>query len=1334
MRYILLWLLLCGVVTGQTVPELKETFSANARPTESDFADLINRLAEGTHKLAQASHPSTTDDDWQEGDTYVYTPDGCLYEYQADGTTELLSAISYGATSPGYPASRTAPGLHIAADGTVYQFDGATYTQMDSAVNTARHRANKASLAATAGVDGEAVFLYGDTTAGDSGAPWVMIYHATGRPTADGGFYLDGPGADDFWEAADKSIAYPDRFGAKGGDASFDSRAAIQAAMDSTAIHVVWGAKKVYWIKSLMAGEGQKAGLQITHAHNGKTFDGQGCTLQASAGITTTTPNSMLLVTTVVGETTNCQDITIRNFVIDTDNDNQADRFDGYTEFENANDVDNVWLKDITVSNIRCEDCYQAFAVRAHLSQHRDLSAKRCYSGLGINQRRNYAGTPNDVPYAMDVDGVRIEDGGAGFSFDASSPGGAGAGTTDYTARVRNLTVIDSGQIKTQENVKLFLDGVHANGCPLIKFGDADYVHMTNFRLTNVANSTGDGHAITCELAKHVTLSHGWIDNSSQEQPTYAAVKLNSVAGEIRDVVIDGSDSTAALLIQTTDPAIVSGVTIKNASNDDYPLKSYTKTTFTKIKFEDTTYAYNAFNYAGSAGSQWQNCTFDKPMYLQADNHRFDECDWSASSGDSLRGLTTVRPVYSQNNIDISGDSNISFVASSGDALVANPLSQFAATTSAQFEGVISDETGSGLVVLATSPTLTTPALGTPSAAVLTNATGTAAGLTAGSVTTNANLTGHITSTGNAAILGSFTLAQLNTAVSDSTFDTMSTQASSSVAITGGSVTGITDVTIADGGTGASTAQAAIDTLTAVAGATNEYVLTKDTASGNAIFKASTGSGDALVANPLSQFAATTSAQLAGVLSDETGSGLAVFGTSPTLTTPVLGIATATSINKVAFTAPATGSTLTIAEGATLTASASATVNGTNTGDQTITLTGDVTGTGTGSFAATIASDTVTYDKMQDVTATDLILGRSTAGSGTVEEIACTSAGRALLDDASASAQRTTLGLGTIATQAANSVAITGGSVTGITDVAIADGGTGASTAQAAIDLLTAVSGATDEYVLTKDTATGNAVFKAAAGGGGGPSTPGTTTDTALVVWDSTDGTSVADSGILLASDNLTFPNNKQITIPGGGAEVRIGNGFHRFHHYGLELEDSGHVSWATGNGAGTQDLILSNGGVGLLAIESITAGTNGVQNAMTVSQNTTGTVATGFGSGLVFQLETTPTENQDAASIAALWDDATHASRSGDLVLSAFEQGNAREGIRIRGGSTAELGFFTATPVAQPSGTGETTGFTAGAGTGVNDDSTFTGNIGSTAYRVNDVVKALKQLGVLAE
>ena len=175
--------------------------------------------------------------------------------------------------------------------------------------------------------------------------------------------------------------------------------------------------------------------------------------------------------------------------------------------------------------------------------------------------------------------------------------------------------------------------------------------------------------------------------------------------------------------------------------------------------------------------------------------------------------------------------------------------------------------------------------------------------------------------------------------------------------------------------------------------------------------------------------------------------------------------------------------------------------SGTNTGDQIITLSGDVSGTGASGFTATISANAITtakvndaaitYAKIQNISATNRLLGRSTAGSGTIEEIPCTAAGRALLDDADVATQRTTLGLGTIATQAANAVAITGGSatlsgitvtaasigtvsitngsatlsgltsavsslgtatitggsITGITDLAIADGGTGASTA-----------------------------------------------------------------------------------------------------------------------------------------------------------------------------------------------------------------------------------------------------------------------------------------------
>ncbi|MDB6172026.1 MAG: Uncharacterized protein JWL59_1337, partial [Chthoniobacteraceae bacterium] len=66
------------------------------------------------------------------------------------------------------------------------------------------------------------------------------------------------------------------------------------------------------------------------------------------------------------------------------------------------------------------------------------------------------------------------------------------------------------------------------------------------------------------------------------------------------------------------------------------------------------------------------------------------------------------------------------------------------------------------------------------------------------------------------------------------------------------------------------------------------------------------------------QTALTNSAGLLGALSDETGTGLAVFATSPTLVTPILGVATATSVNKITITAPATSATLTLAQGSSL--------------------------------------------------------------------------------------------------------------------------------------------------------------------------------------------------------------------------------------------------------------------------------------------------------------------------------------------------------------------------------------------------------------------------------
>src|SRR3990167_4969665 len=59
-------------------------------------------------------------------------------------------------------------------------------------------------------------------------------------------------------------------------------------------------------------------------------------------------------------------------------------------------------------------------------------------------------------------------------------------------------------------------------------------------------------------------------------------------------------------------------------------------------------------------------------------------------------------------------------------------------------------------------------------------------------------------------------------------------------------------------------------------------------------------------------------------------------------------------------------------------------------------------------------------------------------------------------------------------------------------------------------------------------------------------------------------------------------------------------------------------------------------------------------------------------------------------------------------------------------------MGFFGSTAISQPTSTGETTGYTGGGGTALTHSDTFTGNSGTKAYTINDIVKHLKALGLL--
>ena len=107
-------------------------------------------------------------------------------------------------------------------------------------------------------------------------------------------------------------------------------------------------------------------------------------------------------------------------------------------------------------------------------------------------------------------------------------------------------------------------------------------------------------------------------------------------------------------------------------------------------------------------------------------------------------------------------------------------------------------------------------------------------------------------------------------------------------------------------------------------------------------------------------------------------------------------------------------------------------------------------------------------------------------------------------------------------------------------------------------------------------------------------------------------------------------------------------------------------------------------------------AGTNDTQNVLILGRNSSGTPAANFTGRIAMQLKSSITANQEVASMKFGWNVATDASRSGDLIFSAYYTTTEREIIRLRGGaSSGLLAFFGGTPVARQTGGALTTGAT---------------------------------------
>jgi hypothetical protein len=336
-----------------------------------------------------------------------------------------------------------------------------------------------------------------------------------------------------------------------------------------------------------------------------------------------------------------------------------------------------------------------------------------------------------------------------------------------------------------------------------------------------------------------------------------------------------------------------------------------------------------------------------------------------------------------------------------------------ATPSSANLAAAVTDETGSGSLVFATSPTLVTPALGTPSSATLTNATGLpistgVSGLGTGVATflttpSSANLIAAVTDETGTGSLVFATSPTLVTPILGTPTSATLTNATGLPLSTG--VTGT--LPVANGGTGTASPAIIAGTNITVSGtwpnqtinstASGSGTVTSVALSGGTTGLTVTGSpittagtitlaGTLEVANGgtgitsfgtgVATFLGTpSSANLAAAVTDETGSGALVFATSPTLVTPILGTPTSATLTNATGLPLSTGvtGTLPVVNGGTGTATP-AIVAGTNVTvsgtwpNQTInaTATGDVAGPASSTDNAITRFDSTTGKLIQN--------------------------------------------------------------------------------------------------------------------------------------------------------------------------------------------------------------------------------------------------------------------------------------------------------------------------------------------------------------------------------
>jgi len=503
--------------------------------------------------------------------------------------------------------------------------------------------------------------------------------------------------------------------------------------------------------------------------------------------------------------------------------------------------------------------------------------------------------------------------------------------------------------------------------------------------------------------------------------------------------------------------------------------------------------------------------------------------------------------------------------------------------------------TGSGAVVLATSPVLVTPALGTPSALVGTNITGTAAGLTAGTVTTNANLTGGVTSVGNAAtvvtnanLTGSVTsVGNAATVVTNANLTGEATSTGNAVTLTNSAVIG---KVITGYVSGAGTVAATDNILQAIQkldgnNSTNANLTGPITSVGNATSIASqTGTG--------TKFVVDTSPIL---VTPNLGTPTALVGTN------ITGTATAFTASNVTTNANLTGGVTSVGNAATVVTNANLTGDVTSTGNST--TVGKVNGTSFATLATGILKNTTTTGVPSIAIAADFpTLNQNTTGNAaTVTTNAnltggVTSVGNAatVVTNANLTGEATSVGNATTLTNSA----VIGKVITGFTS--------GAGVVAATDTLLQAIQKLNGNTAASGSGTVTSVSVVTANGVSGTVATPSTTPAITLSL--TTTGTGA--TYVASTSPTITTPVIAQINDASGNAEVKFSSIASAVNQVTIENSATGlppHV-YATGTDTNVA-LHLSGKGTSRVVVQDGTDGTKRI--AIDPSGATTATVLT---------------------------------------------------------------------------------------------------------------------------